>query len=62
MSKYGNFKPTKIQSSKLWAHLKGSIRSRAKTLPVIVVPHSQLDCDSKQGTYANVHKSNIVQV
>ena len=49
-SKYGHLSTSDVQSSKLWTHLKKP-KSRAKTLPVVIVAMSEIDCDAKQGTF-----------
>ena len=48
-SRWEGLSNTAILSSKLWTHLKNSTRTRAKTVHVIIVNSSELDCSSKQG-------------
>ena len=59
LAKCGTLSNAGILSSKLWTHLKKSSRSRAKTLKVIVVAMSELDCYSKQGVYITLVCVNI---
>ena len=65
LAKCGNLSNADILSSELWTHLKRLSRSRARTLQVIVVAKSELDCYSKQGVYITlvcIHIESKLQV